>query len=116
MTRKAHIQFDCNSGCSVELALSVIGQKYKGTILYQLLNNPVMRFNEIKRLFPEVSQRTLTHQLRALEDDQIIIRTVYPEVPPRVEYQMSDYGRTLATIIDELKSWGDKHKVMINNE
>lgn len=114
MTRTAHTQFDCHSGCSVELALSVIGQKYKGTILYHLFHQDVMRFNEIKRLFPEISQRTLTHQLRTLEEDQIITRTVFPEVPPKVEYQLSDYGKTLYDVIFALKHWGDKHKILIN--
>ena len=110
MARTHHSGFDCNEGCSVELALSVIGQKYKGAILYRLFADKVLRFNEIRRLFPEVSQRTLTNQLRALEHDGIIIRTVYPEVPPKVEYRLSDYGSSLQKAIGALKKWGDGHK------
>lgn len=108
--KKPHQNFDCNNGCSVELTLSIIGQKYKGAILYRLLCDGVLRFNEIRRLFPEVSQRTLTNQLRALENDGIIIRTVYAQVPPKVEYQLSECGKTLTDIILSLKLWGDTHK------
>lgn len=110
MARTPHSRFNCNDGCPVELALSVIGQKYKGAILYRLFADKVLRFNEIRRLFPEVSPRTLTNQLRALEADGIIVRTVYPEVPPKVEYALSDYGRTLEHIIAGLKAWGEGHK------
>ena len=70
----------------------------------------VLRFNEIRRILPAVSQRTLTAQLRALEADDIIERTVYAEVPPRVEYRLSAYGQTLAPVLLSLKAWGDAHK------
>ena len=92
------------------IALSVIGGKWKGTILYRLFHDEVLRFSEIRRFLPEVSQRTLSAQLRSLESDNIISRTVYPEVPPKVEYRLTKYGKTLGTIIETLKEWGDKHK------
>lgn len=110
MTNTSHHSYDCAEGCSVEATLAVIGGKYKGTIVYRLFTDEVLRFNEIRRILPDVSQRTLTAQLRALEKDGIISRTIYPEVPPRVEYRLSDYGQTLHEAIMTLKAWGDKHK------
>lgn len=94
----------------MEAALAVIGGKWKGTILYRLFADEVLRFNEIRRILPDVSQRTLTAQLRALEQDGIISRTVYPEVPPRVEYRLTEYGQTLHEAVTALKAWGDAHK------
>ena len=107
MPRTPHPSYDCAEGCSVEAALSVIGGKWKGTILYRLHTDGTLRFNQIRRILPDVSQRTLTAQLRALEADGIISRTVYPEVPPRVEYRLTDYGKTLAPVLTALKAWGD---------
>ena len=110
MSKTAHPRFDCAPGCPVEAALAVIGGKWKGTVLYHLFSDGTLRFNEIRRILPGVSQRTLTAQLRALEQDGIIIRTVYPEVPPRVEYALSDYGRTLEAAVSALKIWGEHHQ------
>lgn len=104
----AHSRYDCNVGCPVEAALNVIGGKWKGVILYHLLDR-TMRFNELRRLMPDITQRMLTKQLRELESDKVIIRKVYAEVPPRVEYSMSEYGLTLVPIINALKEWGKKH-------
>lgn len=110
MSKIPHQTFDCAEGCSVEAALAVIGGKWKGTILYRLFTDQVLRFNEIRRILPEVSQRTLTAQLRALEQDGIVSRTIYPEVPPRVEYRLTEYGKTLHEAVAALKAWGDVHK------
>ncbi len=110
MSKIAHSQFGCHEGCSVELTLSLIGQKYKGAILYRLLSENTLRFSDLWRAFPEVSQKTLTNQLRALEKDGLIVRTVYPVVPAKVDYRLSEYGKTLANVIYELKNWGDNHK------
>lgn len=110
MSKTSHPRFDCAPGCPVEAALAVIGGKWKGTVLYHLFSDGTLRFNEIRRILPGVSQRTLTAQLRALEQDGIIIRTVYPEVPPRVEYSLSDYGRTLEAAVSALKIWGERHQ------
>ena len=96
-----HSRYDCNEGCPVEAALEVIGGKWKGVILYHLLSETI-RFNELRRMIPEITQRMLTKQLRELESDGLILRKVYPEVPPKVEYSMSDYGKTLAPVIKAL--------------
>lgn len=103
-----HAKYDCNPGCPVEAALEVIGGKWKGVILYHLLNETI-RFNELRRLMPEITQRMLTKQLRELEADKIISRKVYPEVPPKVEYSMSAYGKKLEPVIQALQMWGSQH-------
>jgi len=96
---------NCHYGCSVEAALDVIGNKWKGVILFHLLDG-TKRFNELRRLIPSVTQRMLTLQLRELERDKIIIRTVYPEIPPKVEYSLTQLGKTLKPILLSLREWG----------
>lgn len=96
---------NCHYGCAVEAALDVIGNRWKGVILFHLLEG-TKRFNEIRRLIPSVTQRMLTLQLRELEEDRVIIRTVYPQVPPKVEYTLTDLGRSLKPIILSLREWG----------
>jgi len=100
-----HERYDCNFGCPVEAALEAIGGKWKGVILYHLQSGS-KRFNELRRLIPDVTQRMLTKQLRELESDQIINRRVYAEVPPRVEYSLTEFGETLTPILAALKEWG----------
>lgn len=101
--------------CPVEAALEVIGGKWKGIVLYHLLSD-TMRFNELRRLIPEVTQKMLTRQLRELEAEELIVRTIYPEVPPRVEYSITDYGRTLMPVLDALQAWGIHHLERQQNE
>jgi DNA-binding HxlR family transcriptional regulator len=108
MPRIRHKRLDCSPGCAVEAALSVIDGKWKGVVLFHLFEG-TLRFNEIRRRLPNVTQRMLTNQLRELEADGLIQRKVYPEVPPRVEYSLSEKGRTLEPIIMALKAWGDAH-------
>lgn len=109
MPRTRHKSMDCSPGCVVEGALELIGGKWKGVILYHLFEEEVLRFNEIKRRLPSVTQRMLTSQLRELEADGFVERRIYAEVPPKVEYRLTDHGRTLEPIIRALKSWGDAH-------
>jgi len=101
-------QNDCVQGCPVEATLKVIGGKWKGVILYHLMTETI-RFNQLRRLIPEITQRMLTKQLRELEADKLIVRKVYAEVPPKVEYSMSEYGTSLAPIIQALQNWGLNH-------
>jgi len=94
--------------CPVEITLDVIGGKWKGVVLYHLIDGK-KRFGELKKLYPRISQRILTLQLRELEEDGIVKRTVYPEVPPRVEYALTNFGESLVPIIQELKKWGQTY-------
>jgi len=95
-----------STGCSVERTLSLIDGKWKIVILYKLLRG-TLRFNELRRLIPGVTQRMLTHQLRELEGDGLIVRTVFAQVPPRVEYSLSARGQSLEPVLMALKHWGD---------
>lgn len=99
--------------CPVETTLDVIGGKWKGIILYQLLEG-TKRFNEFRRLNPGITQFMLTLQLRELERDGIIHREIYKEVPPRVEYSLTDFGRTLEPVIMSMKAWGESYKVRLD--
>jgi len=103
-----HERYDCNFGCPVEASLEVIGGKWKGVILYHLLGG-TKRFNELRRLMPKVTQRMLTRQLRELEDDQILTRKVYAEVPPKVEYALTEFGRSLEPLLKMLQQWGNQY-------
>ena len=101
-------KYDCSAGCPVEAALEVIGGKWKGVTLFHLLDG-VKRFNELQRDVGNVTQRMLTNQLRELEADDLIERTVYPQVPPKVEYSLTARGRTLQPVLIALKAWGTEH-------
>ena len=95
--------------CPVEATLSVIGGKWKAIILFYLSRRETIRFGEFKRFIPGITQKMLTQQLRELEQDGLIVRTVYPQVPPRVEYSISEYGQTLDPILSMMCSWGVEH-------
>lgn len=101
--------------CGVEATLEVIGGKWKGVILYHLCSG-VKRFNELGRLLPKITQRMLTRQLRELENDGLINREVYPQVPPKVEYSLTEYGQSLEPIIMSLKSWGERNILSSNKQ
>ncbi|MGO1079544.1 winged helix-turn-helix transcriptional regulator [Inquilinus sp. CA228] len=109
MPRIRHQSLDCSPGCVVEGALALIGGKWKGVVLYHLFKEEVLRFNEIRRRLPNVTQRMLTTQLRELETAGFISRKIYPEIPPKVEYRLTAHGQSLAPVISALKAWGDEH-------
>lgn len=97
-------------GCPVEATLAVIGGKWKGVILYHLMSG-TKRFNEFRRLLPDITQRMLTLQLRELEKDGIIHREIFKEVPPKVEYSLTEFGRTLEPIIKLMRDWGEQYNL-----
>jgi len=99
--------------CPVATTVSLIGSKWKLLIMRNLLVRP-WRFNELKRDLDGISQKVLTDSLRSMEADGIITRTVYPEVPPRVEYSLSELGESMRPIIKSMELWGLEYKKQIN--
>lgn len=105
MTRK----YNWKTGCDVEATLSVIGGRWKPVLVCHLMSGP-KRFGELCRLTPNATERMITLQLRELEADGAISRQVYPEVPPRVEYKLTRFGRSLQPILEQMQGWGRKFK------
>ena len=97
--------------CPVATTVSVIGSKWKLLIIRNLLDRP-WRFNELKKDLDGISQKVLTDSLRAMENDGIITRTVYPEAPPRVEYALSELGESMRPILEAMRQWGTAYKSM----
>jgi DNA-binding HxlR family transcriptional regulator len=95
--------------CPIKTTLDVIGGKWKPLILFFLKGGP-KRFSELQRGIPEVTQKMLTDRLRELERDGIIHREVYPQVPPKVEYSLTAYGKTLSPVLEAMCAWGIKHR------
>ena len=95
--------------CPVATTVSLIGSKWKLLIMRNLLVRP-WRFNELQRSLEGISQKVLTDSLRSMEEDGIITRTVFPEVPPRVEYALSDLGESMRPIIKSMETWGTEYK------
>lgn len=95
--------------CPVATSVQMIGSKWKLLIMRNLLQRP-WRFNELKKDLEGISQKVLTDSLRSMETDGIITRTVYPEVPPRVEYALSDLGESMRPIMDAMEIWGTEYK------
>ena len=94
--------------CPVEATMHVIGGKWKIIIIHHLIHK-TQRFSELKRLIPQVSQRMLTSQLRELESHGIVHREVYPQVPPKVEYSLTKFGRTLESVLLVMHDWGESY-------
>lgn len=95
--------------CPVATTVQMIGSKWKILILRNLLVRP-WRFNELRKDLEGISQKVLTDSLRSMEEDGIITRTVYPEVPPRVEYALSELGESMRPILDAMEQWGNNYK------
>ncbi len=95
--------------CPVATTVSLIGSKWKLLIMRNLLVRP-WRFNELKKSLDGISQKVLTDSLRSMEEDGIITRTVYPEVPPRVEYALSEVGESMRPILTAMQEWGTNYK------
>ena len=102
----------CEYGCPIETTLTVLSGKWKGMVLHRLLVAGTLRFSDLKRMLP-VTQKVLTRQLRELERDGVVRRKVYAQVPPRVEYSLTPFGRSLEPILLMMCDWGEQyhHKV-----
>lgn len=100
--------------CPVETTLTLIGDKWKVLILRDLLPG-TKRFGELKKSIGNVSQKVLTAQLRTMEDNGLINRTVYAEVPPKVEYSLTELGRSLKPVLDALQNWGENYKESLSS-
>jgi len=107
-TTRRFKRYDCSIGCPVEAALEQIAGKWKGLIIFHLLDE-TLRFNELSRRAVNVTQRSLTKQLRELEADGIVRRKVFAEVPPKVEYSLTEKGRSLRPAIEALRDWGTRN-------
>ncbi len=109
---------NCNGpyGCSVGATVAVIGGRWKPIIIFKLLHNDLLRFGELKKEIKGITQRMLTNQLRELETDKIVSRKIYAEVPPRVEYSLTEYGRSLESIMVAMRDWGAEHISIIEKD
>lgn len=103
-----HDKFKCHA--AVSNTLKVIGGKWRPLILWHLLEK-TMRFNELEKSLTGISQKMLISELKELEKHEIIKRTVYPQVPPKVEYKLNPYGLSLKPVLEKMADWGSKHKV-----
>lgn len=103
---------DCLPACPVETTLTLIGDKWKVLILRDLMEG-TKRFGELKRSLGNISQKVLTAQLRSMEESGLVERTVYAEVPPRVEYSLTGLGKSLQPILDAMKNWGESYKLSL---
>jgi DNA-binding HxlR family transcriptional regulator len=112
---KRNKDYTCELGCPVEATLDLIGGKWKAIILYHL-RDQVLRFNELQRRLTGISQRLLTKQLRELEEVGFVSRTVYAEVPPKVEYRLTKKGETLRPVIRALEIWGEDYLVQMSRQ
>jgi DNA-binding HxlR family transcriptional regulator len=95
----------CRSAAEMQNALGILEGRWKMMILSHLFGEAVMRFSDLQRAIPKVSQKMLIQQLRSLENDGVISRTVHPQVPPKVEYQLTELGRSLAPVFLALQDW-----------
>ncbi|OLA78153.1 MAG: MarR family transcriptional regulator [Candidatus Melainabacteria bacterium 35_41] len=98
--------------CPVEVTLSLIGEKWKVLIIRDLLNG-TKRFGELKNSCSGISQKVLTHNLRVMEDDGLVERKVYAQIPPKVEYTLTDVGYSLAGVLNSMASWGTDYKTFV---
>jgi len=95
--------------CPFELTIELIGGKWKGLILWHLLDKKVLRNGEMLRLMPRITQKMLTQQLREMEENGLVRRVIYEQVPPKVEYSLTPHGEALRPILDMMITWGSKY-------
>ena len=114
MAKARHTNLDCDPGCAVEATVSLLEGKWKCVILYRL-SGGTLRFNELRRAIPGVTQRMLINQLRELETDDLVDRLVHSQVPPRVDYSLSERGRSIIPVLMAIKEWGDLNISVFGN-
>ncbi|MBC2774451.1 helix-turn-helix transcriptional regulator [Rhizobium sp. AQ_MP] len=100
-------------GCQIESTLQLLDGKWKGVILHHLLKDDVLRFNELVKRLPSITHRMLSKQLRDMEVAGLVARTVYPVVPPRVDYSLTPLGRSLEPVLQAIGRWGQEHLVAV---
>lgn len=115
--RKANSTYSLNekkiqSTCGMGYALSLIGGRWKANILWTLLNHGKLRYSGLRKLHPDISERMLVAQLRELEADMLVNRIVHPEVPPRVEYELTEFGYSMRPMMQGISDWGKQHRQM----
>lgn len=108
---KRCITQECLNETGFSYTLSLINGKYKMTILYTLMEFGVVRFNEMKKYIGEISYKTLSSTLKELEADQLVNRKEYPQIPPKVEYSLTERGKSLIPILDGMCEWGDRNRI-----
>ncbi len=99
--------------CSVAYTLAIVGGKWKWLILYKLLDNGILRYGELKRSIPHITHKMLSQQLKELESENLISRHEYHQIPPKVEYALTDKGHTLIPILQQMAKWGDANKPVV---
>ena len=102
---------ECLQTTGFSYTLSLINGKYKMTILYTLMEFGIVRFNEMKKYIGDISYKTLSSTLKELELDQLVHRKEYPQIPPKVEYSLTERGKTLIPILDSMCEWGDQNRI-----
>ena len=110
MTKRC-IAEECLGSTGFSYTLSLINGKYKMTILYTLMDFGVVRFNEMKKYIGDISYKTLSSNLKELEADQLVHRKEYPQIPPKVEYSLTERGKSLIPILDGMSEWGHKNRL-----
>lgn len=105
------IASECLGSTGFHYTLSLINGKYKMTILYTLMEFEIVRFNEMKRYIESISYKTLSSALKELEADGLVHREEYPQIPPKVEYRLTERGKSLIPILDAMCAWGDQNRM-----
>ncbi|MDE6212521.1 MAG: winged helix-turn-helix transcriptional regulator [Lachnospiraceae bacterium] len=105
------ISTECLNDTGFSYTLSLINGKYKMTILYTLMEFGIVRFNEMKKYIGNISYKTLSSTLKELESDKLVHREEYPQIPPKVEYSLTERGKSLIPILDSMCEWGDKNRI-----
>ena len=108
---KRCISSECLKDTGFSYTLSLINGKYKMTILYTLMEFEIVRFNEMKRYIGNISYKTLSYTLKELENDRLIHREEFPQIPPKVEYSLTQRGKSLIPILDSMCEWGDNNRI-----